>query len=121
MGGNGRMFNTKVSAFPKMMWLVLGVSSICAAQQNVVGAMAQVASGGGQWTTSFTLINAGPTSANITLNFFDDTGNALTLPFFFPQTSTTALAASLTSTISPNSELLIQTDGLNDTLATGWA
>jgi len=83
--------------------------------------MAQLAAGGGQWTTTFTLINTGTAAADITLNFFDDNGNALTLPVFFPETSTSATGASFVATIDAGAGLLIQTDALNDALVTGWA
>jgi hypothetical protein len=104
----------------KLILFVLAAGSAWG-QQVVLGSMAQVACGGGQWTTTFTLINTGTTAANMTLNFFDDSGNALTLPFLFPQSATSATAASLTANMNPGSGLVIETNGLNGALVTGWA
>ena len=53
------------------------------------GTMAHVASGGG-WQTVFTLVNTGATAANVTLNFFTDDGNTLSLPLSFPADQTRA-------------------------------
>src|SRR5215469_13600654 len=83
----------------KLILFVVAAGSAAWAQQTPVGAMAQLAAGGGQWTTTFTLINTGTAAADITLNFFDDNGNALTLPVFFPETSTSATGASFVATI----------------------
>src|SRR5206468_2655218 len=51
------------------------------------GSMAQIASAG-LWKTTITIVNNGTTSAQVHINFYDDTGNPLSLPFTFPQTST---------------------------------
>ena len=76
------------------------------------GSMAQVASGGG-WQTTFTLVNTGTTSAQVELSFFDNSGNALSLPLFFVQSGTPITASTLTETISVGAMLVILTQGNN--------
>ncbi len=86
------------------------------------GAMAQVASGG-SWTTTITLINNGPSSSNLRLNFFDNKGNALTLPLTFPQGAAGPLMAStLDRTLGAGAGLVIETTGpASQTALEGWA
>jgi hypothetical protein len=74
------------------------------------GAMAHVASGGG-WQTLFTLVNAGATSANLTLNFFADDGSPLSLPLSFPQTGAMATQSSVSRAIPAGATLVIVTQG----------
>jgi hypothetical protein len=74
--------------------------------------MAQVASGGG-WQTTFTLVNTGSSSAQAQLNFFDNNGNALSLPLTFVQSGTNTTAVSINQTVAPGDELLILTSGSN--------
>jgi hypothetical protein len=74
------------------------------------GTMAHVASGGG-WQTLFTLVNSGATSANVTLSFFADDGNMLSLPLSFPQTGTMATESSVSQAIPPGATLVIVTQG----------
>ena len=88
------------------------------------GSMAQLASGGGQWTTTITLLNTGTVPAEARLNFFDDNGNPLSLPLTFPQSPSSAgplLASTLDRTVNSGAALLIETAGLNNALAVGWA
>jgi hypothetical protein len=89
----------------------------------LAGSMAQLASGG-LWNTTITLVNTGAAAAQVRLNYFDDTGNALLLPLTFPQTSSTAplMASTLDRTISPGAELVIQTAGTaSQATQAGWA
>src|ERR1022692_871924 len=88
---------------------------------NFVGSMPHVASGGGQWTTTFTLLNDGATTANVTLNLFDDNGNPLPLPLTFPQGSPNQTTATFTGVLDAGAGLVIETAGLNDPLVEGWA
>jgi hypothetical protein len=76
------------------------------------GTMAHVASGGG-WQTIFTLVNAGTTAANATLNYFADDGSALSLPLSFPQTGRVATQSSVSQTILPGATLVFVTQGQN--------
>jgi secreted PhoX family phosphatase len=88
------------------------------------GSMAQLASGG-DWTTTITLINTGSAPAQARLNFFDNNGNALTLPLSFPQSAPAAgplLASTFDLTLNPGAELVIQTSGPDSQPAlVGWA
>ncbi len=73
------------------------------------GTFAHIASGGG-WTTSFTLVNTGPTSASVTLNFFGDNGQAVNMPVSFPQAAFPGLYVqenSCTKTIAAGASLLV--------------
>ena len=86
------------------------------------GSLAHMASGSG-WETTFTLVNLGPSSASMSLNFFGDSGSALNLPFTFPQNSGTPLDASrVNQTIGSNALLLLDTNGpTSQALSVGWA
>jgi hypothetical protein len=87
------------------------------------GSMAQLASGG-LWNTTITLVNTGTAAAQVSLNFYDDNGNALLLPLIFPQTSSTAPLPATTfgQTIGAGAELVIQTAGTaSQTTQEGWA
>jgi hypothetical protein len=77
------------------------------------GSMSQLASGG-YWTTTITLVNTNSSPVQARLNFFDDSGNPLTLPLSFPQSSSLTgplLAATLDRTLNPGAELVIQSSG----------
>lgn len=74
------------------------------------GTLAHIASGGG-WQTLITLVNTGASPAQVQLDFFDDPGNAMTLPLLFPQTGVTSNQASVSQTLAAGASLLIQTQG----------
>ncbi len=76
------------------------------------GSMAQVASGGG-WKTTFTFVNTGTGAAQITLDFSDNSGAALSLPLGFPQTAANVTASSVTKSLAPNTSVIVETQGLN--------
>jgi hypothetical protein len=82
------------------------------------GSFAQVASAGG-WNTTFTFVNTGRGSAQVTLNFSDAYGNPLFLPLHFPQAGTSVTAASsVTKTFTPNTSFIVETQGLDS--QPGW-
>jgi hypothetical protein len=104
------------------LMLTCGSAMMAQAVPVVAGSIAQLASGGGQWTTTITLINTGTAPALATLNFFDNNGIPLQLPLRFPQNVLSPMTASmLTSTINAGAGLVIETAGLNTPLAVGWA
>jgi hypothetical protein len=76
------------------------------------GSMAQVASGGG-WQTTFTLVNTGTSSAQAQLSFFDNNGNALSLPLTFLQSGAATTASTVSQTIAAGATLVILTQGAN--------
>jgi hypothetical protein len=87
------------------------------------GSMAQIASGG-TWNTTFTLMNMGATPAQVTLNFTGDNGTAVQMPLVFPLTSSTTPQSmtTLTQTIAPAAQLVIQTAGTaSQATAEGYA
>ena len=88
---------------------------------HLAGSMPHLASGGGQWTTTFNIVNTGTSTAEVALNFFDDNGSSLPLPLTFPQGSPNQTTALFSGSVSAGAGLVIQTAGLNDALATGWA
>lgn len=97
------------------VWFLGFLAPALLAQSVLVpaGSMAQLASGQG-WTTAITLVNSGSGVANVRLNFYDDGGNPLTLPFSFPQTSVARspqTAAVIDGTLSPGSQLIPVTTG----------
>jgi len=73
-----------------------------------VGSMAQLASGGG-WDTTLTLANAGTSSAQVQLSFFDDNGIALSLPLTYVQTGAATIASMVSHTINAGATLVILT------------
>jgi hypothetical protein len=88
------------------------------------GSMAHIASAGG-WKTTFTLLNSGTAPIQIRLNFFDDTGNPLSLPLTFPQSNSSTgslLAAMIDRTLNAGASLVIETTGAeSDPVQAGWA
>jgi Ice-binding-like len=88
---------------------------------TLAGSMAQLASGGG-WDTTITLANAGTSSAQVQLSFFDNDGNPLSLPLTFVQTSTTtAPSSTVNQTIAAGATLVILTQGENGVTQVGSA
>jgi len=84
------------------------------------GSMAQVASGGG-WQTTFTLVNTGSSSAQAQLSFFDDNGNALSLPLTFVQSGIITMDSTLSQTIAAGATSVILTQGNNTAASVGSA
>jgi hypothetical protein len=86
------------------------------------GSIAHLAAAGG-WTTNFTFVNSSPTPTPIRINFFDDSGNPLTLSVNFPQTGVNGLlASSIDRTLNPGAVLqLVATGPSLQPVQTGWA
>jgi hypothetical protein len=74
------------------------------------GSMAHIAAGGG-WQTTFTLINAGTSSSQVQLSFYDNNGNALSLPLTYVQTGATTNVSTLTHTIAAGATLVLLSQG----------
>ena len=77
------------------------------------GTFAQVADGGGARTT-ITLVNLDGVPAPYILNFFDESGNPMTL------STTSGQANSLTGTLPVNGSTIIQTSGAGTTQLVGY-
>ena len=75
---------------------------------NAAGSLAHVVSGGG-WASTLTLVNTGAASAGAVLNFYDDNGSPLSLPFSFPQTASSVTGPSLEETLGANSVMVVKT------------
>jgi len=84
------------------------------------GSMAHIVSGGG-WRTVFYVSNTGGRTSNITLSFFDDAGNPLSLPLTYLQTGVTTTAATITKALANGATLAIQAQGLDAQVALGSA
>jgi hypothetical protein len=84
------------------------------------GSMAHIVSGGG-WRTVFYVSNTTGRTSTITLSFFDDAGNPLSLPLTYLQTGVTATAATVTKTLANGATLAIQAQGLDAQVALGSA
>lgn len=95
------------------------ISGMATALGNVVagGTMGHLASGGG-WETQFTLINSGTSSAQIQLDFFDNNGNALSLPVTNVQTGGSTTSSSITETIAAGASLVLLTQGSSSATVT---
>ena len=85
------------------------------------GSMAQIASAG-LWKTTITIVNNGTTGAQVHINFYDDTGNPLSLPLTFPQTSTVPQppATSLDRMLNAGATLLVETTGPDNQPGSSW-
>jgi hypothetical protein len=80
---------------------------------NFIGSMPHIAAEE-NWTTTFTLVNKGSSSATARLSLFADPSGVLPLPLAFPQQSSTngpELASSLDRAIASNASLVITTAG----------
>jgi hypothetical protein len=86
------------------------------------GALAHLTSGGG-WQTSIAVVNLGPSSTGMSLNFYGDSGSPLALPLAFPQGSSAPLSVtSVNQTLGSNAMLLLDTNApANVPLSEGWA
>ena len=86
------------------------------------GALAHLTSGGG-WETSFAVVNLGPASTSMSLNFFGDSGSPLNLPITYPQSSAApANVQSVNQTLGSNAMLLLDTNPPDSVpLSEGWA
>jgi len=99
------------------------LSGIATALGNLApgGTMAHLASGGG-WVTTFTLTNSGSTAASITLSFFGDDGNPVSLPLTLPDSGNNSNTEALTETIESGATLVVATNAPNKAaLVTGSA
>jgi hypothetical protein len=121
-------------AWRKMIWLAVAVTATAWGQTlhsgrrgvvpNEIGSFAQLAVGGGQWTTTFTVVNTGTAVADITLNFYNNDGSPLTLTLNLPQSNSSQTVASFTDTLSPDQGVIIQTvpfGTIGNAPTTGWA
>jgi hypothetical protein len=79
---------------------------------NFIGSMPHIAAEE-NWTTAFTLVNKGTSTATTRLSFFGDPSGVLTLPLAFPQQSASLLelATSLDRSIAANASQIIASAG----------
>jgi hypothetical protein len=80
---------------------------------SFIGSMAHIAAQE-NWTTAFTLVNKGVTSATARLSLFGDPSGALTIPLVYPQQPPAAaplLASSVDGTLGANASLIIDSAG----------
>jgi hypothetical protein len=85
------------------------------------GTMAQVAAGGG-WLTTFTLTNSGTSTANFELSFFDNNGNAVSLPLMFLDSGEITTSSALSQTLAAGATVVIVTNASSTAaLVTGSA
>ncbi|HLY17640.1 MAG TPA: hypothetical protein VKR61_10475 [Bryobacteraceae bacterium] len=84
--------------------------------------MSHIAAGGG-WSTVVTLANTSAAAVPVTVALHDDLGNALTLPLTTTQqgVSQTTTAASVSTTLNPNTTLLISMGDQVASTVVGWA
>ncbi len=74
------------------------------------GSLAHVAVGG-DWQTTFTLVNTGTAAASAMLDFYDDNGAPLTLPLTYVQTGATKSGSAITETLAPGESRVISAGG----------
>jgi sugar lactone lactonase YvrE len=111
---------------------VLGLRANNGKALTTLPVLAQVGNGGGMiahiafgagWQTLLTLVNTGATQAQVSLNYFDDNGNKLSVPMFEPASGATNSATTVSESLAPGASLLIQSQGAEDAAqtSTGWA
>jgi Phosphate-induced protein 1 conserved region/Bacterial Ig-like domain (group 3) len=84
------------------------------------GSMAHIAAGGG-WRSIFYVVNLNTVTSNVTLKFFDDSGNPLSLPLTYLQTGVTATAASITQPLAAGATLVLESQGADSQVVLGSA
>lgn len=84
------------------------------------GSMAHIAAGGG-WRSIFYVVNLNSVTSNVTLKFFDDNGNPLSLPLTYLQTGATATAASITQPLKAGASLVLESQGAGSQVLLGSA
>jgi beta-lactamase superfamily II metal-dependent hydrolase len=90
---------------------------------SLLGSLGQIASAG-TWKMILNFLNLRSTPLDTTMNFFDNGGNPLSLPFTFPQSPATGtvVASTLNRTLAPNAQLLLESTGPDDQPALiGWS
>ena len=95
-------------------------SAAVTAQQQRVGVLSQVASGGG-WKSSIYLINLTGTAQTVTVNFYSDGGASLTLPVSVAAGPSSQTASVLNQTIPANSTLMLEAASAASVDSHGWA
>lgn len=102
--------------------LSLACASVSSAQATLdAGSLAHFQSGGG-WRTTFYLFNTGTAAAQVQLNFYDNSGNAVVIPLRLPQLGVTAPpAAVFNDTLQPGTALAVESDSTDPAGVTGWA
>ena len=83
-------------------------------QSGVTAALAHFAAGD-TWTTGIFVVNTGNQGAHFSIAFFDDAGNAATVPFSDGPKST------LTATVPPNGSAYYEASDPRGALVAGWA
>jgi len=112
IGGSGTATGTFTSTFTAQG---SGTITIPGNAGTGGGTMAHFASGAG-WTTIVTVVNTGTAAANVQLNFYDENGNAVSLPLVFPQSASTSssLLSTVSHTLVAGAEFVIQSGGQKD-------
>jgi hypothetical protein len=90
---------------------------------SLAGSLAQIASADG-WDTSLTLVNLDSAAGEASLSFYANNGNALSLPYTFPQQPAlgTTTGSSINENLNANAMLVLDTTGpINQALAVGSA
>jgi hypothetical protein len=91
------------------------VPALAVNNQNLGGTIAHVTYNGG-FTSTFFLVNTAATAATFTLKFFDESGKALNVPLFLPQSGTTTTTNALAKTLDAGAMLVVKTQS-NSSLA----
>ena len=89
---------------------------------HYVGSMAQLASGN-YWKTTITLVNHGAAAARARLNFFNNSGEPLSLAITYPSLppADPVLLSSVERSIEPGASFSFSTTGPDDVETVGWA
>ena len=108
---NTSIFGLGIRANGKAFTSIDALANVTSATKTI----AHIANGGG-WKTTFLLVNTDSHAANFTLNFWDDNGQAFTLPL-----NAEGSVSSVTGAIQPGELRVVQTTGAGTQILTGWA
>jgi hypothetical protein len=118
-------YNRTIGAAPAFTASIDYFSNITSPQTGsaIISSLAHVASGGG-WKTTVNLQNISSARNMVTVSFFADDGNPLTLPFTITQQGSTIVStgSSLNAAIDPSATILIETEAsAGGPISVGWA
>lgn len=98
----------------------LGIRSTPPGTLTTIPVLANVSSSGGSvahiavanhWKTTIVLVNAGSSSAQAHVRFYNDNGNPLTLPLTFPQGGSPTSASAVDRTLAAKATLVMESTG----------
>jgi hypothetical protein len=111
VGGQIGVLGLRANVIPNSSGFAVTSLPVLAEVGTGGGVFPHLVSSGG-WQTTFTLVNTGSAAATANLNFFGDSGSAVSLPLSFPQTGAVSTASTVSRNIPPGGSLIVQVEDL---------